>query len=329
MTSQRVLAEDERGRFAVLSGSGGKMPLLGLGTWVPPGVSMSDLASAVQHAILNCGYRHLDCASVYKNEDVIGGVLENVFASGVGREELWLTSKLWCTAMMPDEVRPACVDTLKNLRVSYLDLYLIHWPACLRKGHAWPPRPEDFLHVPGIEGTWREMEKLVEDGLVKNIGVSNFSSVKLENLWRVARIKPAVNQVELHPLLQQSKLREYCSFRGIHVSAYSPLGGNDHRARPPEIPNVITLPSVVRIGRKYNKTAAQIVLRWATQLGVSVVPKSTNHGRVLENSQLFDFELDQDDLASISAEDRHLRTNASKMHNPFTGATEEAFWDHE
>jgi len=307
-----------QGRTATLH-SGDKIPLFGLGTWLAEPNVVRD---AVISAILDCGYRHIDCAAIYKNEKEVGEAFAHVFAKGIKREELWVTSKLWNQEHAPKDVRPALMQTLSDLGLKYLDLYLIHWPVCLAKTAGWPPKPEDYIDIPIID-TWREMEKLVDEGLVRNIGVSNFTSVKTEKLWTEARIKPSVNQVEMHPLLQQTKLREYCSFRGIHVTAFSSLGSNTSPLRG-QFPNILENPTIVKIGRKHNKTPAQILLKWGVQLGASVIPKSTRKERLNENKQLFDFELDKDDMASIAVEDKHARTAGQIFLN---GRTLDEFWD--
>ncbi|KAH3743551.1 aldo/keto reductase [Pelomyxa schiedti] len=307
--------------------SGDVMPRLGVGTWAPaysPGV----IRDVVLHAVLNCGYRHVDCAGFYGTEREVGEALKEAFAKGIRRQDIWVTSKLWCTFHAPEDVRPAFMRTLEDLGLDYIDLYLIHWPVSLRKNHALPPRADDFLPpVPAIQ-TWKEMEKLVDGNLVKNLGVSNFTSVKIEKLWMEARIKPSVVQVEMHPLCQQAKLREYCSLRRICLTAYSPLGGNDHPTRP-SMPNVLQNATLNRIAGKYNKTTAQVALRWGLQMGATIIPKTTNLQRMAENSKILDFCLDSDDLASIAAEDQHMRISSQIMLNKFTGLTPEVFWDGE
>ncbi|KAH3746087.1 aldo/keto reductase [Pelomyxa schiedti] len=301
--------------------SGDKMPLFGIGTWLAePNV----VGEAVKISVLQCGYRHVDCAAIYGNEKEIGEAFKVIFAAGVRREDLWITSKLWNNYHAPEDVRPAVMRTLADLGLTYLDLYLIHWPVSFRSTTGWPPTPADYIDIPTI-ATWRELEKCVDEGLIRNIGVSNFTAVKLEKFWAEARIKPAVNQVEMHPLLQQAKLREYCAFRGIHVTAYSSLGNNTNPFRG-EFVNILENPTINRIARKHSKTPAQVLLRWAHQLGVSVIPKSTKRERLLENSLFKDFKLDIDDMASICVEDKHARMGGYLFLN---GRTIEQLFDNE
>eukprot|EP01105_Mastigella_eilhardi_P019607 TRINITY_DN462_c1_g3_i2.p2 TRINITY_DN462_c1_g3~~TRINITY_DN462_c1_g3_i2.p2 ORF type:complete len:313 (-),score=113.99 TRINITY_DN462_c1_g3_i2:30-968(-) len=304
--------------------SGDKMPLVGLGTWktAEPNV----VGTAVKTALTECGYKHVDCAHIYGNEEEVGAAFKGAFAEGVKREDIFITSKLWISEKHPEDVRPALLLTLKHLGLAYLDLYLIHWPVCLTKDAEFPPKPQHFCEgVPTID-TWREMEKLVDEGLVRNIGVSNFTTVQLERLWREARIKPAVNQVEMHPLLQQAKLREYCRIRGIHVTAFSPLGSNDSPMRGQQFPNLLENPTILAVASKHGRTAAQVILRWGVQHGVTVIPKSVRKQRITENKQITDFTLDADDMAAIAAEDKHARTCGAFF---FNGKTSEEFWDNE
>ncbi|CAL5068086.1 unnamed protein product [Urochloa decumbens] len=212
---------------ALRSGSARPMPAVGIGTASPTPVPHEDTRDAVLAAI-EAGFRHLDTAFMYGTERPLGEAVAEAVRRGLvaSREELFVTSKLWCTQCHPDLVLPALRQTLQNLQMEYVDLYLIHWPVCMKPGPiTWPSKREDAVPF-DFEGVWRAMEECHRLGLARAIGVSNFTTKHLDKLL-AATIPPAVNQVELNPVWQQRTLREYCAERGIHVAAYSPLGGQD------------------------------------------------------------------------------------------------------
>jgi len=284
------------------------MHAIGLGTWKATG---SKVKEAVKEALYT-GYRHIDTASVYGNEKEIGEALSEVFAEGnILREDVFITSKLWNDAHQQGYVVPALHKSLENLQLDYLDLYLVHWPVAFKPGVNFPQRPSDYLsleEVPVME-TWKEMELAKEMRLARHIGVSNFSDVKLKELVASAKMKPEVNQVELHPLLQQDNLLAYCKKEGIHVTAYSPLGSGD---RSPEMkgknePNLLEIPQIKDIARKHNASVGQVLINWHTQRGTAAIPKSTSKEHIEENFKAAKIELDVDDMKTIAGLDESRR----------------------
>lgn len=240
------------------------MPALGLGVYqIPKG---SQTQQAVLWA-LEAGYRHIDTASFYGNEADVGQAIKQ---SGIPREEIFVTTKLWPTDFWSAEA--AFEKSLDKLGLDYLDLYLIHWPIPIGKGRAW-----------------KVLESLYRKRRVKAIGVSNYSIRDLKDLLKIADIRPTVNQVEFSPFLYQKKLLEYCQSEQIQLEAYSPLTRGKR----------LSDSTIDQLAKQYQKTAAQMMIRWSLQHGLVVIPKSSNHARIRENAQVFDFEISQTDMERL------------------------------
>jgi alcohol dehydrogenase (NADP+) len=305
--------------------NGDALPALGLGTWCLP---LEQTATTVRTA-LELGYRHIDAAASYGNEAQIGTALREALAEGkVRREDLWITSKLWNDAHEPQEVRPALERSLRDLGLDQLDLYLMHWPVAQRRGVGMPTTPADQYgldQVP-LAATWAAMEELVEAGLCRQIGVSNFSRTKLIALGRTARIQPAVLQVERHPLLQQNDLLAYCQGAGIHLTAYAPLGAPGDR-RPPL---VLQQPEVQAMAAERQLTPAQLVLAWGIGCGTAVIPKSVQPQRLAENLDAATQHLDADLMERLAGLDQNQRLIDGRFWCLEGGPyTQENLWDGE
>ncbi|SOE31674.1 Aldo/keto reductase [Streptomyces sp. OK228] len=261
----------------IILNNGVEMPQLGFGVWQVP----DDEAEQAVATALESGYRSIDTAAIYGNEEGTG---KAIATSGIPREELFVTTKLWNSDQGYDSTLRAFDTSLEKLGLDYLDLYLIHWPL---------PSRGKYID------TYKAFEKLYTDGRIKAIGVSNFYPEYLEQLIEATSVIPAVNQIELHPHLQQHATREYHAQQGIATEAWSPLGSGK---------GLLEVPAIVAIAQKHNRTPAQIVLRWHIQLGNVVIPKSVTPSRIKENIDVFDFSLDTEDIAAISAlnEDRRL-----------------------
>jgi len=260
---------------------------------------------------IDVGYRHLDCALVYQNEKEVGAGIQAKIEEGVvNREDLFLTSKLWNTFHRPDLVVPSLKQTLKSLGVSYIDMYLIHWPVALKEGDELVPKDADgnflFSDVDFVD-TWGAMEGCVNNGLTKSIGLSNFNSKQIDRILKVCKIKPVMNQVECHPYLNQKKLIEFCKTKGIEVTAYSPLGSPDRPWSKPTDPQLLDEPILLEIGKKHGKSPAQIVIHWQVQRGIIVIPKTVKASRLAENFQIFDFTLDESDMSRIDGMNSNSR----------------------
>lgn len=256
--------------------NGVKMPWFGLGVY-----KMKEENEAVQaiKTAIEYGYRSVDTAAIYQNETLVGKAIRE---SGVAREELFITSKVWNSEQGYETTLAAFEETMAKLGLEYLDLYLIHWPV---------PAQGKYKE------TWKALEKLYKDGRVRAIGVSNFQVHHLKDLMADCEVVPMVNQVEYHPKLTQLELHAFCKVNKIQVEAWSPLMQG----------KLLDEPTLVEIGKKYNKSVAQIVLRWDIQNEVVTIPKSVTPHRIKENADIFDFELSQDDMEKISGLNEDVR----------------------
>lgn len=313
--------------------TGASMPAIGLGTFGSDHVSPDQIAEAVRGAA-DAGYRHFDCASVYGNEDRIGAAIKEVMARGVARKDLWVVSKLWNDKHAEADVIPACRNSLADLQLDYLDAYFVHWPfpnfhppGCSVESRSADSRPyihEDFMT------TWRQMEALVDLGLVRHIGVSNMTVPKLRLLLRDCRIKPALNEMELHPHFQQSELFDFVRANGIAPVGYCPVGSPNRpeRDRTPEDTVDINDPVIVRIAWRHKVHPAVICIKWAVQRGQTPIPLSTKRDHYLANlAATVEDTLTDEEMAKIAGLDRNCRLIKGQVFLWREGQSWEDLWD--
>jgi len=313
--------------------TGAEMPAIGLGTFGSDHVSPAQIAEAVKGAI-SVGYRHLDCASVYGNEDAIGGALAGLFADGLRREEMWIVSKLWNDRHAEADVIPSCRKSLADLGLDYLDMYLVHWPfpnfhppGCSVESRSPDARP--YIHENFMK-TWRQMEKLVELGLVRHIGTSNMTIPKLKLLLRDARIKPAINEMELHPHFQQPELFDFVRAQGIQPVGYCPIGSpaRPERDRTPEDTVDIEDPVIVAIARRLGVHPAVVCVKWAVQRGQTPIPLSTNRANYRANlACTIGDPLSEDEMQAIARIDKGCRLIKGQVFLWRENQTWEDLWD--
>jgi diketogulonate reductase-like aldo/keto reductase len=294
--------------------------LLGLGTYGHKDSGDAEKTyQAVKDAIV-AGYRHIDTAFVYGVEDVVGKAINDCIDDGVvTRDEVFVTTKLWLTSYRRDRVHEAIKESLKQLNLSYVDLYLIHWPVPLSATSDTPSpdggadKIDDSIDI--HNETWAAMEEVKAAGLAKSIGVSNYNEKLLTDLLAVAKVKPAINQIESHPFLSQKSLIKFCRGHGIELTAYSPLGGSPFdaaTAMPGQLSadvraGLFENELVKSLALKYKKSAGQILLKFQVQRKVPTIPKSVTKSRIIENGQIFDFELTGDELSALEGMNRDLR----------------------
>jgi diketogulonate reductase-like aldo/keto reductase len=293
--------------------TGAQIPAIGLGTFGSDHVTHEQVAAAIESAA-EIGYRHFDCASVYSNEDQVGRSLTKLIGGGIRREELWITSKVWNDMHGEGDVLVSCRRSLTDLHLDYLDLYLVHWPfpnfhppGCSVDSRS--PDSKPYIHEAFMK-TWRQMERLVDMGLVRNIGTSNVTIPKLELILRDAEIKPAVNEMELHPHFQQPDLFEYVCANGIVPVGFSPIGSpaRPERDRTQDDTVDIEDPVMVEIARNHDIHPATLCVKWAVQRGQIPIPFSTNPRNMHANLQAtVSAPLSNDEMKAISGIDRNCR----------------------
>jgi aldehyde reductase len=290
---------------------GKEIPQLALGTWKSEPGKVYD---AVKYAILEAGYRHIDCAWIYFNEEEVGKALREVIDSGaVKREDLFITSKLWCTFHSTHLVKPALQKTLTALQLDYLDLYLIHFPIGYEEGgNPFPALEEgDPSKVKASDvdylDTWKGMEECVNEGLTEFIGVSNFNSEQLKRVIDNCFIKPACNQIESHPYCPNEELIKFCKENDVCVVVYSPLGSPDRPWAQPDDPILMEDEKVKQIAQNREKSVAQVLIRFHLQRGVAVIAKSVTPERIAANMDVWNFELTQDEMDTLLSIETRFR----------------------
>lgn len=313
--------------------TGAQVPGIGIGTFGSDHITGQEVAAAVAGA-LRAGYRFVDCAACYGNEHLIGETLAGAIEAGLPREELFVVSKVWNDSHQPEQVLAACLQSLKDLRLDYLDCYLVHWPfpnyhEPFASPDARNPRSRPYVHAQYLR-TWRAMENLVDRGLVRHIGTSNMTVTKLDLLLADARVRPAINEMELHPSFQQDELFHYCLEHAIQPVGFSPIGSPARPARDVAQGDVIDIrmPSVTRAAEARGIHPALVCLKWAVQRGQIPIPFSVNRDKYVANLRcVTEDPLSSEELAAIEADDRGIRLIKGQVFL-WEGATSwEDLWD--
>jgi diketogulonate reductase-like aldo/keto reductase len=313
--------------------TGAQIPAIGMGTFGSDKYTPEQVAEAVVGAAAY-GYRHFDCASVYGNEHLIGASLQEVMRNGVAREELWITSKLWNDKHAEEDVIPSFMQSLEDLQLGYLDLYLTHWPfpnfhppGC--DVHSRSPNAKPYIHENYMK-TWRQLEKLVDEGLVRHIGTSNMTIPKLKLVLRDARIKPAVNEMELHPHFQQPELFRFVTEQGIVPVGYSPLGSPSRPERDRTEADTVDMedPVIVKAAEKRNVHPSAICLKWAVQRGQIPIPFAIKEYQYKSNLEaILSDPLTEAEMQEIAGIDRNCRLIKGQVFLWKEGQDWEALWD--
>ncbi|MCJ1252424.1 hypothetical protein MMC24_000230 [Lignoscripta atroalba] len=283
--------------------TGAEIPAIGFGTWQDAHAQEDAVTEA-----LKAGYRHIDTARIYGTEPAVGAAIKK---SGIPRDQLFITTKLWNHSHHPDDVEAALDASLKDLDTDYLDLYLMHWPSPFARGSAMMPKENGKMKVGETDyvDTYKAMEKALKSGKTKAIGISNFSRAEVERLLKETSVVPAAHQMELHPYLQQKEFIQFHNEKGIHVTQYSPFGNqNEIYSSGKDIGKLIEDPTILEIAKKYNKNGAQTVLAWGIAHGRTVIPKSKTPSRIQSNLE-GDFQLEPADLKTLDGLDKKLRFN--------------------
>lgn len=313
--------------------SGALMPAVGLGTFGSDNYTARQVADAVLGAA-EAGYRHFDCASVYGNEKEVGAALQTVMAGGVAREELWITSKVWNDKHGPGQVGESCKQSLRDLGLDYLDLYLVHWPFPNSHGkgvdvHSRDPNAQPYIHDAYMQ-TWRQMEQLLDAGLVRHLGTSNMTVPKLRLVLRDARIKPAANEMELHPHFQQPELFEFVRQSGLVPIGYSPIGSpsRPERDRLPGDTVDTEDPVIVEIAARHGVHPAVVCVQWAVQRGQVPIPFSVKPSQYRATLQaVVSDRLTEEEMAAIASMDKDNRLIKGHVFLWKDGQTWEDLWD--
>jgi diketogulonate reductase-like aldo/keto reductase len=312
---------------------GAKIPAIGLGTFGSDHVTGEQVAAAVLGAA-SVGYRHFDCASVYGNEALVGEAFAKILAGGVPRSSLWVNSKVWNDAHAPEAVAASCRKSLQDLRLDYLDLYLVHWPfpnfhppGCSVESRSQDAQP--YIHEKFME-TWGAMEKLREEGLVRHIGTSNMTIPKLRLVLRDARVKPAVNEMELHPHFQQAELFEFVVKSGLVPIGFCPIGspGRPERDRTPDDTVDVDDPVIIGLARKHDLHPASLCVKWGQQRGQIPIPFSVNRRNYLANLRAVTGPpLSPEEMKAIAAIDKNCRLVKGQVFLWRDGQDWEDLWD--